>query len=594
MGRIALARRGSSRRLRSPYLGVIADSGLLARLAADCGVDFLLALSASAYREIGISTLASFLPFANSNDLAVRHAREQVLPACGELPVFVGLMAGDPTETLESRLDELAAIGVAGIVNYPSVTMTDGTLREIYEDQGCSIEAEIEMLQAAERRGLQVIAYIAAESETARRYAEIPLDAMILSAGVTHELEDVVERRDRVDRAIGLLNAVASAVRSVSAKLPCLAFGGPVTTPEDLESLLRHDILDGFVGGSVFSRLPIERAVGAALRRFKSVRSTSGRSAPAGLGPMIGGSPAMLSLYQLIERAAQYELNVCIEGESGTGKELVSAQIHRLSRRQHGPLITLNCGAIPDSLLESELFGHERGAFTGAERRRLGKFELADGGTLFLDEVGDLSPRGQVALLRAIQQREVTRVGGESPIDVDCRIICATNQPLARLVEKGRFRQDLYYRLNHLTLTIPPLRDRLEDIPQLLEPILSGLAIQLRRTISGITAPFEEKLARHSWPGNIRELQHVIYQAAFLESGPVLTGEHFRPAPGKAAPGDPREVVREEEDYSRANRALRLENARRAVHEARGNKSQAAAALGVSRKTLYQWLRGSD
>src|SRR5207302_1416426 len=149
--------------------------------------------------------------------------------------------------------------------------------------------------------------------------------------------------------------------------------------------------------------------VGAAIRRFKSVRVARNQSDRSGLGPLIGASRPMHELYLLVERAAAYDLNVCIQGESGSGKELVATEIHRLSRRQHGPLVTLNCGAIPDSLLESELFGHEKGAFTGAERRRLGKFELADGGTLFLDEIGDLSARGQVALLRAIQQREVTR-----------------------------------------------------------------------------------------------------------------------------------------------------------------------------------------
>lgn len=580
---------------RSPRIGVVADSGQLGRLAADNGADFLISLSAAEFRQQGVSTLSAFLPYRNSNDSATRLAIDHLL-AVGGCPVFVGLMPRDPTCDLADRLKLLRSRGVTGIVNYPSVTLIDGNLRSIYEEAGCTIEAELELLAEARDCGLQTFGFVAADPAVAQRFAATPLDGLIVSLGVTRELEDIVERRDRVDRAIRQLNEVATAIHRVCADLPCLAFGGPITTADDLEVLLRQEEYDGFVGGSVFSRLPVEKGVGAAVRRFKSVRTTRHGESPAGLGPLIGASPAMRSLYQLIERAALYDLNVCIEGESGTGKELVATEIHRLSRRQHGPLVTLNCGAIPDSLLESELFGHEKGAFTGAERRRLGKFELADGGILFLDEVGDLSPRGQVALLRAIQQREVTRVGGETPIEVDCRIVCATNQPLEALVAAGRFRQDLFYRLNHLTLAVPALRDRTDDIPLLVEPILAALRIGMHREVTGLTPAFLDKLQRHSWPGNVRELQHVIHQATFLEDGPTLSGRSFRPIPFD--PSSPTGLVGAGAAASPSGRISarpsRLERARRALDAADGNKSRAAATLGISRKTLYQWLRPED
>ena len=259
---------------------------------------------------------------------------------------------------------------------------------------------------------------------------------------------------------------------------------------------------------------------------------------------MLGRSPRMQELFGLIRRVAPFDVNVCIEGESGSGKELVAVHLHKLNRRANQPFVTLNCGAIPDTLLESELFGHEKGAFTGADRRRLGKFELAQGGTLFLDEIADLSPHGQVALLRAIQQREITRVGGDRPIPIDVRIVAASNQSLLRLSDQGRFRPDLYHRLNNVTLHVPPLRDRLGDLPVLIEDILARQQVQLGRRISGVSPRFLAKLNRHAWPGNVRELQHVLAQAALLEENLVLEGLHFQPRPPAHAAATPRPFQR--------------------------------------------------
>ena len=266
------------------------------------------------------------------------------------------------------------------------------------------------------------------------------------------------------------------------------------------------------------------------MRRFKGLLLHAGDTPhPAGSGPIIGASAAMRLVRRRVERVAPYDVSVCIEGESGTGKELVAAQIHRLGPRRQRSFVTLNCGAIPAGLLESELFGHEKGSFTGADRQRPGKFELAHGGTLFLDEIADLSPHGQVALLRAIQQREITRVGGDRPLPVDVRILAASNRPLAELVGQGRFRDDLYYRLNGITIELPPLRDRLEDIPLLVEHVLSRVRVRFKRKIRGLSPGFFAKLNGHDWPGNIRELEQVVIQAAMLEDGPILVGEDFRP-----------------------------------------------------------------
>jgi two-component system response regulator HydG len=378
-----------------------------------------------------------------------------------------------------------------------------------------------------------------------------------------------------------------AAVKATGLRPLLLTFGGPVTTVDDFEQLARQCEIDGFAGGSAFERLPVQEAVTATVHKFKSMLLHAVTDpAEDHLGELIGTSPEMREVFRLIRQVGPYDANVCIEGETGTGKELVATLIHRHSARNHRQFITLNCGAIPETLLESELFGHERGAFTGAHRQRLGKFELAHRGTLFLDEIADLSPHGQVALLRAIQQREITRVGGEMTIPVDVRIITASHQSLSQLIGARKFRADLFYRLNHITIQLPPLRDRQEDIPLLAQAILSRLQVQLNRPIVTLSDRFLEKLYQHSWPGNVRELEHVLRQAALLEGSAVLTGRCFNPqtlSPARQAANEPpsSQIVR---------RKLRTQAARTAVEKARGNKSQAAAGLGISRKTLYAWL----
>ncbi len=581
-------------RATEPLLGAIADSGQLARLAAREGVDFLLALSAGVYRALGVSALAACLPYRNSNDLMEAHLRESVLPSAGETLVIAGVMASDPTCSVRERLDRLKSWGVRGVTNYPTVTLLDGMMRNVFESEGCTVDAEIALLTQARQCGLDAVAFTGTDPDVAVRFAACGVNALIVSPGQTRQFDDIHERRDRLQQAIRELNVALKAVRSKHPTLPCLVFGGPISLPEDLELVYRQTSFDGFVGGSVFGRYPVESSVMSTFRRFKSVRIPSADPGEAGLGPMIGSTDIMRRLFGLIRRVATCDLNVCIEGESGVGKELVATHIHQLSGRSHGTLVTLNCGAIPDSLLESELFGHERGAFTGADHRRLGKFELAHQGTLFLDEVGDLSPRGQVALLRAIQQREITRVGGDRSIAVNVRVLAASNQPLAALVEQGKFRADLYYRLNNVALTVPPLRDRLDDIPALLVPILATLRVQMGRAFLDVSPQFRERLRQHWWPGNLRELQHVIAQAALLEDEPLLKGKHFVAiaAPAKKFAGAP--VASLAEAIAGRLKTERREQVQQALHAAKGNKSRAAELLGVSRKTLYAWLHEWD
>lgn len=307
---------------------------------------------------------------------------------------------------------------------------------------------------------------------------------------------------------------------------------------------------------------------------------------PAAQFGMVGDSPAMRALLNNITLVAPSDATVLIHGESGTGKELVARALHASSARSRRPLVILNCAALNESLLESELFGHEKGAFTGADKRREGRFVEADGGTLFLDEIGDISPLMQMRLLRAIQEREVQRVGSNQTLSVDVRLIAATHRDLAEEVSAGRFRQDLYYRLNVVTIDMPPLRHRREDIPQLARYFLQRYAERNRKAVQGFTPQAMDLLIHYAWPGNIRELENAVERAVVL-----LTGEYIseRELP-LAITGTPVADAPHGDDSIQPLVEVEKEAILAALERTGGNKTEAARRLGITRKTLLAKL----
>ena len=238
-------------------------------------------------------------------------------------------------------------------------------------------------------------------------------------------------------------------------------------------------------------------------------------------------SPKMREVYKKVQSVAPTKTTVLLNGETGSGKGVLARLIHRLSNRQSGPFISVHCGAIPDTLLESEFFGHEKGAFTGALRRKLGKFQIADGGTIFLDEIGTISPAAQIKMLQVLQERKFSLVGGETSIEVDVRMVAASNMDLKQLCKEGRFREDLYYRLNVFPIELPPLRERIEDLPLLVDAILKRLNKSEGKNIGACAADVMAALRRYNWPGNIRELENLVERAYILETGPVLSSAGF-------------------------------------------------------------------
>jgi DNA-binding NtrC family response regulator len=345
-----------------------------------------------------------------------------------------------------------------------------------------------------------------------------------------------------------------------------------LTKPVDLQRL--KILLDKIV-----ERLETLREV-KALRRQLREHGT--------FGSLIGNSPEMRKIYQVIEQAAPTAASVLISGESGTGKELVAKTIHQLSPRAAFPFVAINCAAIPETLLESEIFGHEKGAFTGASERRQGCFELADRGTLFLDEIGEMTPSTQVKLLRVLQERTFRRLGGRSEQAVDVRVIAATNIDPFDAVQKGKLREDLYYRLDVFAMKLPPLRDRKEDLPLLMQAFIGEFNGRNQRAVAGVDQQAMRLLEHYQWPGNVRELRNVIERATILAPGPLIEPRHLPPA-----------LTAEPNSASASQVALApgitVEEAERrlivmTLEHTRDNKTRAAEILGISLKTLHNKL----
>jgi two-component system response regulator HydG len=304
---------------------------------------------------------------------------------------------------------------------------------------------------------------------------------------------------------------------------------------------------------------------------------------------IIGQSRAMVRILETVAQVAPSEATVLITGESGTGKEMIAGAIHFNSPRKDGPFVKINCAAITETLLESELFGHEKGAFTGAHRQKEGRFRQAHGGSLFLDEISEMSLAMQVKLLRVLQEREITRVGGEEVIKVDVRIIAATNKDLAREIEMGRFREDLYYRLNVVALEMPPLRERREDIPLLAQHFLEVLSKDNRKNIKGFTPQAMDRLVKYDWPGNVRELMNAVERGVVLSRTPYLDEEILSlissdESSQDISSGDGLNADMPLDEVEKTTILKTLESAG-------GNKSEAARRLGITRRTLHKRLK---
>lgn len=386
----------------------------------------------------------------------------------------------------------------------------------------------------------------------------------------------VIEEAHNVDRNIFVI--VITAYSSVESAVKAIRSGAYDFIPKPFDP--EHIVI------------VVRRAAETRSLKLENIDLKRQIEALPGSGEIIGSSPAMRQVFDMIEKVKNTDGTVLIIGESGVGKELVARAIHYGSKRAENPFIAINCGALPNELLESELFGYEKGAFTGAVNRKVGLFEAAEGGTVFLDEVSSISPMMQVKILRFLQERSFMRLGGKDTLSVDVRIIAATNEDLKEAVDKGAFRKDLYYRLNVIPIEIPPLRERRDDIPLLIRHLIKRFSLKLDKKITGISREAEELLIKYKWEGNVRELENIIERAITItddeiigrddlpddiKNNAVKSSENILPYPAHQTLFD---IER-----------LHIENVLKAFD---GNKSKAARTLGIDYTTLLRKLKSMD
>jgi two-component system nitrogen regulation response regulator GlnG len=394
-------------------------------------------------------------------------------------------------------------------------------------------------------------------------------------------------------------------LRELDARSPVIFITGRSTTDTAIEAMKlgAYEYLLKPLELSVLRQV-IDRAL--AISRLSRVPAVFGAAAPAdeGADAIIGACPAMQEVYKAIGRVAAQDITVLITGETGSGKELVARAVYQHSRRAAGPFLAINCAAIPEQLLESELFGHEKGAFTGADRRRIGKFEQCSGGTLFLDEVIDMSHLTQSKILRLVQEKRFERLGGNETVHADVRILAATNGDLGAAVATGRFRQDLYYRVSGFTIHLPPLRERGKDLDLLVDHLVRRYSREMDREVQTVAAQTMEVLRRYSWPGNVRELESVLRQGLLNATGPVLLPEFLPPglSPHPTPPTAPvdhgldsfvteRIAAGSADLYAEAITRLERALLPRVLRHTGGNQLQAARLLGITRGSLRSKLR---
>jgi len=442
-------------------------------------------------------------------------------------------------------------------------------------------EPEIRSLLAAvlQSKGYEVVT--AADGEAAlqqvprERPAVILMDLTMPRMGGLDALPEI----KRLDPEVPVIICTAHADLATAVRAMKLGAYDYLTKPFDVELLA----------------LTLERALER--NQLRSRIDELKRQGPgSSLAERMGGSSAIAQVIQQVSQVAESNFTVLVQGETGTGKELVARAIHHQSPRRQAPFVAVDCGAIPETLVESELFGHERGAFTGAQAKREGHFQLAKGGTLFLDEIGNVPLATQAKLLRALEQREIHPLGSARAVAVDARIIAATNTELEEGVKTGRFRADLYYRLSEFTITLPPLRSRREDITHLAQRFLDEVSMELRRPVRRVSDEAMQALLRHDWPGNVRELKNVIRKAALLATD-VVTPEHIpalnasAPIPSRAAAEPSGEELSLREVAELAAIRAEREVIRHALGATKGNKSQAARLLRTDYTTLHAKMK---
>ncbi|MCM5555196.1 phosphoenolpyruvate hydrolase family protein [Pleomorphomonas sp. NRK KF1] len=585
-------------------IGAAIGAGLVARSAVRGGADFILALSAGRVRVMGAPSVVSMLPIHQTNAFVAEFARAEILGRV-DVPVLFGASTLDPRTDIPELVRQIASWGFDGVINFPSVILLDGDRRARMARAGLGWQREVELISAAKDAGLLAAAYVRTGQEAADMVAAGSRLVCVNFGWTAGGFAGEPATQDTAGAAAEA-KAVFRQVRRLNPKTLCFVEGGPIVTPQAAAEVCQAGNADGYIASSTLDRIPLETAVVDTAAAFKAVAGLTRKvealkTAMLGDGRrfgLYGRSAAMTQLVRMIERLADSDLTVLIRGASGTGKELVAQALHRGSRRRDCPFVAVNCAAIPRDLMESELFGFERGAFTGASRARVGRFEEANNGTLFLDEIGDLDLSLQGKLLRVLESGVIERLGSNQAHQLNVRVLCATHRDLRAMSADGRFREDLFFRLSQLEIRVPALSERIDDIPLLAQNFLADFATRHSASPKVIDNIAYQLLIGHSWPGNVRELRNVVQQAAILTDGEVIGAADLVPLLGERAAA--RDVTQLPIRVANAGTiadtsAVTAETERDWILEAlrrnRFRRGATAQELGLSRKTLYNKLR---
>jgi len=582
---------------KEPIIGVSIGNGRSAKQAMNGGADMIACLNAGRFRMGGVSSTAALLPFRNSNQYTFDFATKEVIPRVDGIPVVFGACAQDPTIRHEQFVDQLMEAGFHGINNFPTVSLIDGIYRESLEEEGEGYIHEVNMMKVANQKGMFTVAF-AVTLEEAVQMAKADVDVLCLHFGwtyITRPPEDEIDRY--VDNLIRRANVVFGEIKKIKASIIPMIYGGAIVQNQAvIKRFYEETDTVGYFGGSVFDTIPVEGSMKGATELFKNMNRVSLLEVEnenlrkllqkrEGIKSILGKSPQIEDLTGWIRKVSNHNANILIEGESGTGKDLVVKAIHYNSDRAAGPLKKVNCASIPHTMMESELFGHEKGAFSGAEQRYIGRIESANNGTLFLDNVSELDWDVQGKLLRVIQDGEIERLGSSQTIQLDVRVVSTTNKNLKQEMIEGRFREDLYYLLTVLNRTLPPLRNHKEDIPIYVATFLEQIEERYHKRIE-VSDTVMNAFMAYDWPGNVRELKNVIERGVILCDNDQID---ISCLPGALS----HNVVLDDTVNYIKNSSMMIEKELILAEllKANWNQSKVADRLGISRRTLYNKLK---
>jgi len=582
---------------KEPIIGVSIGNGRSAKQAMNGGADMIACLNAGRFRMGGVSSTAALLPFRNSNQFVFEFATEEVLPRVEGIPVVFGACAQDPSINHELFVEQLLDAGFHGINNFPTVSLIDGIYREALEEDGEGYIHEVNLMKIANEKGLFTVAF-AVTLEEAVQMAKADVDVLCLHFGwtyITRPPEDEIDRY--VDNLIRRANVIFSEVKKIKSSIIPMIYGGAIVQNQDvIKRFYEETDTVGYFGGSVFDTIPVEGSMQGATELFKNMNRVSLLEVEnenlrkllqkrEGIKSILGQSPQIMDLTSWIRKVSNHDANILIEGESGTGKDLVVKAIHYNSDRAAGPLKKVNCASIPRTMMESELFGHEKGAFSGADSRHIGRIESANKGTLFLDNVSELDWDVQGKLLRVIQDGEIERLGSSQTIHLDVRVLATTNKNLKQEMIEGRFREDLYYLLTVLNRSLPQLRSHKEDIPIYVATFLEQIEERYHQHIE-VSDYVMNAFMAYDWPGNVRELKNVLERGVILcENNQIDIGC----LPGALS----QNIVMDDNVNYIKNSSMMIEKELILAEllKAGWNQSKVADRLGISRRTLYNKLK---